>query len=112
MRDANYLWTILVPRVADISEIYQLDEKDQMQLLRESSFLGQRLMTGFAGHKLNIGALGNRVPQLHLHHIVRFADDPAWPGPIWGKVPGKEYQAEQLAVMVEKLRRLTENYPE
>ncbi|PID41772.1 MAG: hypothetical protein CSB48_13490 [Proteobacteria bacterium] len=106
MKDANYPWLILVPRVTDITEIYQLDEADQKQLLRESSLLGQQIMSGFNGHKLNVAALGNMVPQLHLHHIVRFENDPAWPGPIWGKVPVKNYQDEELASMVDKVSRM------
>jgi diadenosine tetraphosphate (Ap4A) HIT family hydrolase len=89
--DANYPWLILVPRRAGIREIHELDEADQLQLLRESMLLSRALTAAFAPTKLNIAALGNVVPQLHVHHIARFESDPAWPAPVWGKVPGIDY---------------------
>lgn len=91
MNDANYPWFILVPRRADIREIYQLDGKDQQQLLWESSALAEGLSAQFQADKLNIAALGNMVPQLHLHHIVRYRTDPAWPAPVWGHRPARHY---------------------
>ena len=86
-RDANYPWFILVPRREGVTEICDLPETEQMQLLRESSFLCRCLRTWFDPYKLNVAALGNVVPQLHLHHIVRYREDPAWPAPVWGKCP-------------------------
>lgn len=85
MNDATWPWVILVPMRTNIREIYQLDEADQQRLLWESSRLSQAMMAAFSGDKMNVAALGNMVPQLHLHHIVRFEGDPAWPGPVWGK---------------------------
>lgn len=82
--DARYPWFILVPRRQDITEIYQLSETDQQQLWRESAILARSLLQSFHADKINIGALGNLVPQLHIHHIARFTSDPAWPGPVWG----------------------------
>ena len=82
--DSRYPWLILVPRRPDIREIYQLDAADRESLLEESCQVGEFMMRAFKGEKLNIGALGNLVPQLHLHHIVRNSTDPAWPGPVWG----------------------------
>ena len=105
MRDANYPWTILVPDREGITEIYHLSEEDQQQLLRESSALSRVLVELFRAHKLNIAALGNLVPQLHVHHVVRYRSDPAWPAPVWGRVPAKPYQEEELA---ERVRRLTQ----
>ena len=95
-RDANYPWLILVPRVADIEEIYQLDLEHRSQLLEESCNLAQCLQSEFGAHKLNVAALGNVVPQLHLHHIVRMREDAAWPGPIWGAVPPTDYSEKEL----------------
>ena len=95
-RDANYPWLILVPRVADIEEIYQLDLEQRSQLLEESCSLAQCLQSEFGAHKLNVAALGNVVPQLHLHHIVRMREDAAWPGPIWGAVPPTDYLEKDL----------------
>lgn len=82
--DSNYPWTILVPRRNDISEIYQLSDVDQRQLLTESSTLSRCLQSTLNPDKLNIAALGNVVPQLHIHHIARYKHDKAWPAPIWG----------------------------
>ena len=79
--DANYPWLILVPRRPAIREIHELDEADQLQLLRESMLLSRALTSAFAPTKLNLAALGNMVPQLHVHHIARFETDPAWPAP-------------------------------
>ncbi len=95
-KDANYPWCILVPRRDNVTEIYQLAEQDQRQLLAESSHLAQTLRHIFNGHKMNVAALGNVVAQLHLHHIVRYRDDVAWPGPVWGQFPGRAYCAEML----------------
>lgn len=107
MNDANYPWFILVPRRENLREIYELSETDQRQLLLESSQLSRALMQTFKGDKLNIAALGNVVPQLHLHHIVRFQNDPAWPAPVWGKHPAAPYtgaqRAERLALLLPRL---------
>jgi len=83
--DSHYPWFILVPARRDIREIYQLEAIDRQQLLDESCQLSEFLMTNYGGDKLNVAALGNQVPQLHLHHIVRYESDAAWPGPIWGR---------------------------
>ena len=96
MNDRSYPWFILVPDRADIREIYQLRETDRRALLDESCRLGEFLMREFEGDKLNVAALGNQVPQLHLHHIVRFETDPSWPGPIWGRHPPVAYAEDAL----------------
>ena len=105
MRDANYPWFILVPDREGISEIYQLSEADQVQLLRESSRLASVLAERFQADKLNIAALGNVVPQLHIHHVVRYRDDAAWPAPVWGRVPARPYTPEGSAAVIEILRQ-------
>lgn len=92
MNDTRYPWFILVPRHPDVQEIYQLSETDQQVLISESCQLGQAAMAIFAGDKLNVAALGNLVPQLHLHHVVRYRDDDAWPGPVWGKGSARPYK--------------------
>lgn len=97
MNDANYPWCILVPRRDAIREIHELANADQTQLLAESGQLARALTELFQPHKLNIAALGNQVPQLHLHHIVRFSDDPAWPRPVWGEQPARPYPAAEAA---------------
>ncbi len=97
MNDAQYPWLILVPRVAGVRELYELSSEQRQQLDAESTLLGQGMMEAFSGHKLNVAALGNVVAQLHIHHIVRFEDDAAWPAPIWGKLPSLAYDEEGLA---------------
>ena len=104
-RDANYPWVILVPRRADIAEIYQLSPEDRQQLLLESCALAEALETIFQGDKLNIAAIGNLVPQLHLHHVVRYKTDAAWPGPVWGAVEAVAYSDALLQQRLSELRR-------
>lgn len=81
-------WLILVPRVEGIREIHHLSEADQLQFIRESSWVATKLEAHTQADKLNIAALGNMVPQLHVHHIARFQTDAAWPGPVWGNTNG------------------------
>ena len=102
-KDANYPWVILVPKRANVNEIHHLAEDDQVQLIRESSHLSEVMTSLFAPKTMNVAALGNMVPQLHVHHVARFEDDPAWPGAIWGKAPAKNYDEKTLA---ERLNRL------
>ena len=106
MRDANYPWCILVPDRDGISEIHQLSESDQQQLLRESSLLAVAMESAFSPDKLNIAALGNVVPQLHLHHIARYRTDAAWPAPVWGRVPAKPYLEYELEAVMHSLTAL------
>ena len=102
--DGRYPWVILVPRRAAVREIFELGAADRIALLDESCRLGEFLMRTFAGEKLNIGALGNLVPQLHLHHVVRSHSDAAWPGPVWGHSPREPYGAEALSQRLARLR--------
>ena len=104
MKDANYPWCILVPDRENISEIHQLKKSDQLQLIRESSILSAALEKGFNADKINIAALGNIVPQLHIHHVVRYRNDKAWPGPVWGAFRKKAYSEKALQSVVNKLR--------
>ncbi len=95
--DSAYPWFILVPKVEGVQDIYQLDWQQQQQLLNESSLLSEVIMQEFKGDKINVAALGNVVPQLHLHHIVRYKNDPCWPKPIWGQQALTPYTDEALA---------------
>jgi diadenosine tetraphosphate (Ap4A) HIT family hydrolase len=105
MLDANYPWFILVPARSGVTEIFELEPSDQLQLARESASLAGAIARGFDAHKINIAALGNVVPQLHIHHIVRYRDDPAWPAPVWGRVPARPYSDAALAGVLSVLRR-------
>ncbi len=103
--DQQYPWLILVPERHAISEIYQLTPTDQQQLLIESSYLAEQLARSFKADKLNIAAIGNIVPQLHLHHIVRYTTDKAWPAPVWGKFPAQGYSEMALAERIEFIQQ-------
>lgn len=103
-KDANYPWCILVPQREDVFEIHHLSEEDQQQLMRESCRLAEVMTSVFDAHKMNVAALGNVVRQLHLHHIARFENDPAWPQPIWGQKPEAPYTDAQLDDRLEHLR--------
>lgn len=103
-KDANYPWCILVPEREDVYEIHHLSEEDQLQLIRESCRLSEVMTSLFDAHKMNVAALGNVVRQLHIHHIARFPDDPAWPQPIWGKVNQVDYSPEELQDRIKRLQ--------
>ena len=104
MKDANYPWFILVPDRAGVQEIYQLEVSDQQQLMRESVQLSLTLVTALSPDKLNIAALGNIVPQLHVHHVVRYRADAAWPAPVWGSAAAQPYDAAGLASLLARLK--------
>ena len=104
MNDARYPWLILVPRQGDITEPFELSEADQAQLWQESMRLGQAIKAHFAADKINIAALGNQVAQLHVHHIVRFHVDAAWPGPVWGVGSAVAYEEAAAERLMEDLR--------
>lgn len=102
MNNMQFPWLILIPRVAGITELFQLTAMDQEQFLRESSWLSSKLVDVFKADKMNVAALGNQVPQLHFHHIVRYQNDIAWPEPVWGYEAAK-YHNESLNKMKQAL---------
>lgn len=102
MNDCQFPWLILVPRVSGVKEIYELSGTDQVQFLKESSWLASQLAKTFGADKMNIAALGNQVAQLHFHHIVRYHNDVRWPNPVWG-IPAIAYTKEVLGQMSQTL---------
>lgn len=102
MNDCQFPWLILIPRVAGAKELYELSPSDQAQFLRESSWLSSQLAKTFQADKMNIAALGNQVPQLHFHHIVRYHNDVALPNPVWGR-PAIPYTPQVLSHMQQTL---------
>lgn len=108
MNDVQYPWFILIPRVPSVRELYELSESERRQFDRESCYLGRSIMKVFAGEKLNVAALGNVVSQLHIHHIVRFASDAAWPAPVWGKHPVQPMSQEQQESRMKALESVLE----
>ncbi|MGP9814459.1 HIT domain-containing protein [Rhodopseudomonas sp. NSM] len=105
IKDANYPWLLLVPRRAGAVEIIDLDEVEQAQLTTEISRVGRALKEITKCDKLNIAALGNVVPQLHVHVIARRSNDAAWPRPVWGVVPALPHDAEEVQQFINALRR-------
>ncbi len=95
INDSQYPWLILVPKRPDITEIFQLSETDQQLLQQESSLIAKTMAELFKADKMNIAAIGNMVPQLHIHHIARYKTDIAWPAPVWGKFDAVPYTKEQ-----------------
>ncbi len=104
MNDSQYPWYLLVPEREDVSEIYQLSQVDQLQLQQESCLLSKKLALIYRADKMNIAAIGNMVPQLHVHHIVRYRTDKAWPAPVWGKFDAIPYSKKQIEENVALIR--------
>jgi len=104
INDANYPWLILVPQVVNIEDVIDLSDNQQQILWQESAIVSRVLKHLFTPDKLNIATLGNMVPQLHLHHIVRYENDISWPKPIWGQVPLKAYHSEQFTKRVKLIK--------
>ena len=105
INDANYPWLLLVPRRPNIIEVIDLDEVAQAQLMTEIARVSRALREVTECHKLNVAALGNAVPQLHVHIIARFRNDAAWPKPVWGAAPPRAYERETLHGLVTPLRK-------
>ena len=110
MNDSQYPWFVLVPEKADMSEIYQLTKPDRELLTEESSYLAENLAELYHADKMNIAAIGNMVPQLHIHHIVRYQTDRAWPAPVWGKFDAVPYTEQQITDNLARLRKQLGNY--
>jgi len=106
MNDKQFPWLILVPERNDITEIYQLCLDDQQQLIRESSYIAEQLAELYQADKINIAALGNMVPQLHIHHVARYKTDKAWPAPIWGKFDAQAYAEKELETTLKRLKSI------
>lgn len=108
LNDKRYDWLVLVPRRESVTEILDLSPQDQAQLWREVTLVAQVLRHAQPDLKLNIGALGNVVRQLHLHILLRQEGDPAWPGPVWGHSPREPHTAEAGHAAAERWRVLLE----
>ncbi|WP_163390827.1 HIT domain-containing protein [Enterovibrio norvegicus] len=112
IKEAIGPWFILVPKIADLREIHHLGDADQQQLMRESSLLSGIIEKETNLEKMNVAALGNMVPQLHIHHIARFTTDAAWPSPVWGNTPGNLRSEEEQSAEVEKWVAIFASHPE
>lgn len=96
MNESRYPWFILVPMRDGLRELMELTSDESAIYWGESNVLQSFLRDVFKAEKLNVAALGNMVPQLHMHHIARFQHDAAWPAPVWGKFPPEPYPAEKI----------------
>ena len=105
VNDANWPWLLLVPRRLDVGEIIDLDEVEQAQLMTEIARVARALKAVTACTKLNIAALGNIVPQLHVHVIARREGDTGWPRPIWGAAPALPQDRHEIDPFISTLRR-------
>ncbi|MEQ8406709.1 MAG: HIT domain-containing protein [Gammaproteobacteria bacterium] len=117
MNNSDFPWCILVPRRVALTELHDLTEADQVQFLHESSSVCRAMQNVFASEnhndqtdksagqcgKMNIASLGNIVPQLHVHHVLRYPHDAAWPKPVWGFAPATPYAEEHGQLLCEKL---------
>jgi diadenosine tetraphosphate (Ap4A) HIT family hydrolase len=103
MDDRRFPWLVLVPRRAGAVEIHDLGPDDRAGLIEEVARASIALTRAFKPDKVNVGQLGNLVPQLHVHVVARRRDDAAWPGPVWGSGPAERYAAEGREAVVRRL---------
>ncbi len=104
MNDARYLWLILAPRRDDLSELVDLDGADRALLMEEIAAASRALLGAPGVDKINVGALGNIVRQLHIHVVARRFNDAAWPGPVWGAGSPRRYEPEEALKIAQSLR--------
>ena len=106
LTDANYPWLVLVPVRPGLRDFHELSPDDMVTAGQEISRASEALVELFAPDKINVAALGNMVPQLHIHVVARFTDDAAWPNPIWGVAPPLDYAPDALDARLADLRRV------
>lgn len=104
MNDARYSWLVLVPRRGELTEIHDLSAAERATLIEEIARASAMLKSLTGAAKINVGALGNLVPQLHIHIVARNPGDFAWPGPVWGQGAAQPYDASAQAAFVARLR--------
>jgi diadenosine tetraphosphate (Ap4A) HIT family hydrolase len=104
MNDARYPWVILVPRQANLSELIDLDARNRAILMEEIAAVSQALIALPGIDKINVGALGNIVRQLHIHVVARRIGDEAWPGPVWGAGAPERYNAQGARALAGDLK--------
>jgi len=105
MNDSRYPWIILVPELDNVYEWTDLSKEQQITLHDESLLIQKVLKDLYDGQSLNVGKLGNIVSQFHLHHIVRFENDPAWPGPVWGHSSAVNYSPQELESRISEIKQ-------
>ena len=105
MRDHRFPWTILVPRLPDLRDFHDLPRDRALELFDEVGQVSRALVQALAADKINVAALGNQVPQLHVHVIARYTTDAAWPGPVWNAGAADDVDADVISERAKTLRR-------
>jgi diadenosine tetraphosphate (Ap4A) HIT family hydrolase len=103
MNDARYAWLVLVPRRRGAVELFDLDEADRRVLIEEIARAARLLKSISKAAKINVGSLGNQVPQLHVHVVAREPGDPAWPAPVWGHSTAEPFAADARDALIAKI---------
>ncbi len=106
MNDSSFPWIVLVPERQDVQEVYELSMEDRSVLIEEIAAASEIIRQLYSPDKINIGALGNLVSQLHIHVIGRFRTDRAWPGPVWGTGHARPYQADMLETVSAGIKKV------
>jgi diadenosine tetraphosphate (Ap4A) HIT family hydrolase len=104
--ESAYPWFFLVPRRAGVSRIMDLNSDDQLLLLKELDLLQNVVWNEFKPTQINVAAIGNKTPQLHIHVIARYADDPAWPGTVWDHPVKTPYDPVRKTQIAERISRI------
>jgi diadenosine tetraphosphate (Ap4A) HIT family hydrolase len=104
MQDSRYVWLILVPRIPGLRDLHNLPEEHRGDLFTEIDQASRALEQVADAYKINVAALGNQVPQLHVHVIARQTNDAAWPGPVWGVGQAEPFATNQQQELLTKLR--------
>ena len=105
MDDSSFPWIVLVPERQGVQEVYELSIEDRSVLIEEIATASEIIRQLYSPDKINIGALGNLVPQLHIHVIGRFRTDRAWPGPVWGTGKARPYAADELSAVAGRIKK-------
>ena len=103
MNDARYPWLILVPQVSGMRDLHNLSTKQYQAVTQEIVQVSEVLESLAQAHKMNVGALGNMVPQLHIHIIARQTNDAAWPAPVWGVGEAQPYSQDAAKTLIQQI---------
>ncbi|ARS53039.1 HIT domain-containing protein [Kushneria konosiri] len=110
MNDARFVWALLIPQRDGIRESFELPRQERARLWQEVDQLGEFMMRHTGADKINIGALGNMVPQLHVHVIARAQGDDAWPGPVWGAGQAQPLTEDTRQTRLALLKRFADEF--
>ena len=104
--NSNFPWLLLIPMRENITELFDLTIEDYEQVMNEVRAVTKHFAVYTGADKMNVSTLGNVVPQLHIHIIARFKNDPAWPNPVWNALPAKPYAQDKAEILIRELRAI------